>query len=72
MVWVVIDEDPWPDTYVPIYGKVDNQATEMNRNRTEFVYYKKDDAIEKARELQVKYSAKVIRIFYHEGFSKIV
>lgn len=72
MVWIVIDENPWPDTYVPIYVEPSRQAMDNQDDKKLRVFDDEESALTYAKSLQVAYNAKAIRLFYSKGYSKVV
>ncbi|MEM1407300.1 MAG: hypothetical protein AAGG59_11030 [Bacteroidota bacterium] len=73
MVWVVVDENPWPDTYMPVYVRPETKIRDkQNKNLAVSVFTDEATAVKLARKLQAKYKAKTVRMFYSQGFSKTV
>lgn len=71
MIWIVIAVNPWPDKYIPILVRHQKEAVELCLKLEKFeVFTNEDDAISLAAQLKNKYSAKSIRMFYPEGYSK--
>ncbi len=73
MIWIVVDDDPWPDKYIPILVRPQLEAVELKRGSARFrVFDNEPDAILHAEELKNKYQAKTVRMFYSDGFSKTI
>lgn len=71
MIWIVIDENPWPDEYIQILVKPKVDTQQMLKTFSAIKLFDNEKAaLEEAKELKIKFNAKAIRIFYPEGDSK--
>lgn len=71
MIWIVIKENPKPDPYIPILVRPRVEAAEYNWKNGNFeIFDNLNDALACAQDLQSKFKAKYIRMFYLEGYSK--
>lgn len=66
--WIVLEDNPMPDTYIPVMLVDDIQAQKLQQKCALFTT--SQDAMNHARELQKKFGVKNIRFFYLEGHSE--
>ena len=69
MKWIVIEEDPRPDNYIPILV-ADEMRILKAQSKPCSVFTNDKDALERARQLRTLYGAKHIRIFHIDGRSE--
>ena len=68
-----MDDDPRPDKYIPVLARSKSELMEFkNENKKVKVFNNETDALFHAEKLKVKYGVKAVRMFYPDGFSKIV
>lgn len=73
MIWIVVDENPWPDDYIPVFVKPKVDANEMLLKFGAIrLFDNKKDALDYANQLKEKFNSNTIRVFYPEGYSKNV
>ncbi|MCU0321035.1 MAG: hypothetical protein MUE72_01390 [Chitinophagaceae bacterium] len=66
--WLVIDENPKPDNYIPIFETT--SKTILYSEKSNKVYDDKNDAIKQAQTLKDKYNVSRIKIFLANGLSE--
>ena len=66
--WIVIEEDPKPDNYIPIMV-VDQFRIIKAQGRPCSIFTNDKDAFERARQFRTLFGAKYIRIFHIDGHS---
>lgn len=67
--WIVIEEDPKPDNYIPIMV-ADELRILKAQGRPCSIFTNNKDAIERAQQLRTIFGAKYIRIFHIDGHSQ--
>ena len=66
-------DDPWPDKYIPVLARPKSELTGLKKDKTAVkIFDNETDALLHAEQLKVKYGAKAVRMFYPDGFSKII
>ncbi len=71
MIWIVVDENPWPDEYIQVFVKPKVDTNELLRQfESVKLYDNETDALSYAKKTRDKFEASTIRIFYPEGHSK--
>jgi|JI10StandDraft_1071094.scaffolds.fasta_scaffold673846_2 hypothetical protein len=68
MRWIVFEENPKPDQYIPVVALEEGRVLSALRNPYS-AYKTKAEAIARAQQLRDQYNVKSIRIFYSEGNS---
>lgn len=69
--WVVLEEDPKPDTYIAIMATESDRQLGLEKKACS-IYASCEKAMERARELREHYKVKSIRLFQQEGISAIL
>jgi hypothetical protein len=69
--WIVLEEDPKPDTYIAIMATASDRKLGLERKACS-IYASCEKAMERARELREFYKVKSIRLFQQDGLSAIL
>ncbi|MEM7551959.1 MAG: hypothetical protein AAF363_19915 [Bacteroidota bacterium] len=71
MYWIVIEDDPKPDKYIPILVRSQVSVIELEAKFSKVkVFDNEAGALEFADQLKVIYAVESVRLFYPEGISK--
>lgn len=71
MIWIIVDENPWPDEYIQVIVKQKADTTELLKQFESIkLFDNEESAFDYAKEIKEKFKANTIRIFYPEGHSK--
>jgi hypothetical protein len=73
MIWIVIEDNPWPDKYVPVFVRSGADAAEQGWRMVNYeVFDNEYDAFTHANHIKRKYNVQYVRLFYSDGYSKKV
>ncbi len=73
MLWIVIDQHPKPDKYIPIIAKKNKSSIDLKIDPKDFkVFDNFKEAVSFALQLKLKFKVKTIRVFYADGNSKAI
>ncbi len=70
-VWMVNESDPWPEAYIAIIFGAEDQLGKILK-KDQKLFFSLSEALNRAKDLKIKYSVKQIRIFYPNQGSIIV